>query len=140
MAADPQCIFCKIVAGAIPSARVAESEVACAFLDVGPIAPGHALVIPKDHYAGIEDVPPEVAAGVFELAARVAPALIRAVGAEGMNLLENHGRCAGQVVMHMHLHLIPRRTGDGLDRPWPAQQTDPTELSRLAATISAAMT
>jgi histidine triad (HIT) family protein len=136
MAADPQCVFCKIVAGRIPSVKVAESDVAYAFMDIGPIAAGHTLVIPREHYVGVEDVPPAVAAGVFELAARVAPALMRAVGAEGMNILQNHGRCAGQVVMHMHVHLIPRRTGDGLQRPWPAQQADPAELKRIAEKVA----
>ncbi|MBN2582874.1 MAG: HIT family protein [Planctomycetes bacterium] len=137
MAADPQCIFCKIVAGEIPSARVAESDTAYAFMDIGPIATGHTLVVPKDHYVGVEDAPPEVVAAVHELASRIAPALKQAVGAEGLNVLQNNGHCAGQVVMHLHVHLIPRWGTDGLDWPWPSKQADPAELKRIAGKVAA---
>jgi len=135
VAADPECIFCKIVAGQIPSTKVAESGLAYAFLDIGPISKGHTLVIPKDHYVTLDDMPAEVAAAVHELAARIGPVLQKAVGAEGLNVLQNNGRVAGQVVMHVHVHLIPRWSDDGLKWPWPAGQADPDELQRIADSV-----
>ena len=136
MAGDSECIFCRIVAGEIPSTKVAESDLAYSFLDIGPIAKGHALVVPKDHYVTLDDMPAEVTAAVHELAARVAPVLQKAVGAEGLNVLQNNGRVAGQVVMHLHVHLIPRWSGDGLKWPWPARQADPAELKQIADRVS----
>jgi len=135
MPKDPNCIFCKIAAGDVPSARIAESPLAVAFLDVGPIATGHALIVPREHYRTIDDAPPEQVAAVFAMAARVASALKRALGAEGVNVLQNNGRCAGQVVPHMHVHVIPRREGDGINWPWPAAEADPQVLEQLARTI-----
>jgi len=139
VARDPDCVFCKIVAGEIPSAKVAESDRAYAFMDVGPIAAGHTLVVPRDHYETIADMSPEDVAAIYELAARLAPAIQKAVEAEGLNVLQNNGRVAGQVVPHVHVHLIPRSSGDGLSWPWPARKTDPEELERLARKITAGM-
>ena len=135
MARTADCIFCKIVAGEIPSTRVAESEVAYAFMDIGPIAKGHTLVVPKNHYVGLDDMPAEVAAGLHELAARIGPVLQKAVGAEGLNVLQNNGTVAGQIVMHVHVHLIPRWSDDGLKWPWPASQADPAELKQIADSV-----
>ncbi len=139
MARDPDCVFCKIVAGEIPSAKVAESDRAYAFMDVGPIAVGHTLVVPRDHYETIMDMPLEAVSAVYELAARIAPAVRKAVEAEGLNVLQNNGCVAGQVVPHVHVHLIPRAAGDGLHWPWPARKADPEELERLARKITAGM-
>jgi histidine triad (HIT) family protein len=139
MARDPDCVFCKVAAGELPSARVAETDRAIAFMDVGPIAEGHTLVVPREHYESIADAPPAELAAVYELAARIAPALVEATGAEGLNVLLNNGRCAGQLVMHLHVHLVPRRSDDGLAWSWPAREADPEDLGRLADRIAAGL-
>ena len=137
MARDPNCVFCKIVAGEIPSVKLAETPLAVAFMDIGPISRGHALVISRDHYEDLTAMPPQTAGAIYELAARVAAALKEAVAAEGLNVLQNNGRVAGQVVSHFHVHLIPRWANDGLRWPWPAKQADPGELQRLADQVVA---
>jgi histidine triad (HIT) family protein len=137
MARDPNCVFCKIASGEIPSIRIAETSLACAFMDIAPIATGHTLVIPRDHYENLGAMPPAIAAALHELAAQIAPVLQKSVGAEGLNVLQNNGRVAGQVVMHVHVHLIPRRQGDGLHWPWPAKKAETGELERLARDVRA---
>ncbi len=107
MTRDPNCIFCKIVAGEIPCHRVYEDEATLAFLDIGPITQGHVLVIPKNHVATLDAMTAEDAAAVGRTLVRVAGALLRASGAKGYNLLQNNGAVAGQVVEHVHFHLIP---------------------------------
>lgn len=132
---DPDCIFCSIVAGRVPSTSIAKSPQAYAFLDIEPIAAGHTLVVPRHHYETLMDMPSQEVAALYELAARVAPALQKAVGAEGLNVLQNNGRCAGQLVAHAHVHLVPRKRGDGIAWSWPATSSDPEELKRLAEKV-----
>lgn len=139
MARDPGCVFCRIVAGEIPALRVAESNLAIAFMDIGPIAEGHTLVIPRDHYETIMDMPPEGVVDVYRLAARVARAIKATLGCEGLNVLQNNGACAGQVVGHVHVHVIPRDTGDGIAWPWPSVEADPDRLALLAERIKSSM-
>ncbi len=107
------CIFCRIVRGEVPAHKVYEDDKVVAFLDIYPINPGHTLIVPKQHYERLEDVPEDVLAAMMRAAARLAPAVLRATGAQGYNLVVNVGRAAGQEIMHVHLHLIPRREGDG---------------------------
>lgn len=140
MAADSDCIFCQIAAGDVPSVQVARSDHAVAFMDIGPIADGHTLVIPRKHYATVTEMPADEVAALFELVGRVAPAVQQVAGAEGLNLLQNNGRCAGQLVGHVHVHLIPRHPGDGLQRPWPAKDADREELKQLGQAIAEAVT
>ncbi len=135
MAKDADCVFCRIAAGEIPSTMVAESDLAYAFMDISPISKGHTLAIPRDHYVTLDDMPAEVAAAVHELAARIGPVLQKAVAAEGLNVLQNNGRVAGQVVMHVHVHLIPRWSDDGLKWPWPAKEADPAALKQIADSV-----
>ena len=139
MARDPDCVFCKIIAGEIPAAVVAESGLAIAFMDIGPIAEGHTLVIPRDHYETVMDMPPEVVADVHRLAAQVARAAKAAIGCEGLNVLQNNGAVAGQVVGHVHVHVIPRDAGDGLKWPWPSAEAEPDRLASLAERIKLGM-
>jgi len=117
---EADCIFCKIVKGDIPCARIYETEHVLAFLDVAPVAPGHALVIPKAHYATLFDLPEEVGCRLFAALAPVGRAIMAATKATGINVQMNNYESAGQVVFHAHLHLIPRRAGDGLAL-WPGQ-------------------
>jgi len=117
---DPSCIFCRIVAGQIPSLKIFEDDRALAFLDIGPLADGHTLLIPKDHHADLRDLPQHTLAAISAHLPRLATAVMSATGATGLNLLQNTGRSSGQAVFHVHFHLIPRREGDGLGYPWKA--------------------
>ena len=114
------CIFCKIAAGEVPALRVLEASDAVAFLDVGPLAPGHLLLIPKKHYESILDVPAGVVSSLASHLPMLAQALIRITGASGVNILQNTGDSSGQAVFHLHFHLIPRVSGDKLGYRWNA--------------------
>ncbi len=133
------CVFCQIASGAIPSLRVLETADSVAFLDVRPLAPGHLLLIPKTHYESLLDVP----AGVLGELTSQLPALARAVreatGATGLNLLQNNGASSGQVVFHLHFHLIPRRQDDGLGYRWNAGKYQDGEAESLQSRIIGAI-
>ena len=117
---DPNCVFCKIAAGQIPAAKVYEDDEVLAFLDIGPLAPAHTLLIPKAHYETLDQVPPELAAAMGELLPSLVRAVQAAAGAEGANVLQNNGRVAHQAVPHVHFHVIPRKSGDSWHFNWPA--------------------
>ncbi len=117
-----ECIFCKISQGDIPAGKVYEDERVLAFLDIGPVSEGHCLLIPKEHYRRLEDCPADTLAALGSSIGRIARAIVAATDAEGYNVLSNNGRCAGQLVEHVHFHIIPRRTGDGFCIPWPAKE------------------
>jgi histidine triad (HIT) family protein len=106
-AADPDCLFCKIISGAIPSRKVAEDEQAYAFLDISPFQRGHTLVIPKRHVESLIAGPPALAE-ITPLIDRVSRQLVERLGADGLNLLSSAGPVAGQEVFHFHVHLVPR--------------------------------
>ncbi|HAU36504.1 MAG TPA: HIT family protein [Phycisphaerales bacterium] len=139
MSKDPNCIFCKIVAGEIPSAKILGDDSAFAFLDIGPLAEGHVLLIPAGHYETLDQMPPDHAGALL----RHLPALVKAVraatGCEGVNVLQNNGRVAHQVVPHVHFHVIPRRAGDAFHFNWPAGKYAPGRLDELAAKIRTAL-
>ena len=107
------CIFCKIAAGEIPSEKVGENAQAFAFLDINPLQRGHVLVIPKKHAERLADMSSEAAHGLIELAQDVARRQQKGLGAEGATIAINDGKAAGQEVMHVHVHLVPRTPGDG---------------------------
>jgi histidine triad (HIT) family protein len=107
------CLFCRIAKGEIPSEKVLENERAFAFLDVKPLTKGHVLVIPKTHVERFGGMLPEDAAAVLDLAQRVVRRQERGLGAQGVTVAVNDGRAAGQEVMHVHLHLVPRAETDG---------------------------
>jgi len=113
------CIFCKIAAGEIPCYKLAETDQALGFLDIMPIARGHVLVIPKRHIELFHDAEPACMGAIMELATELAAAIKKSVVCDGINMLLNAGRVAGQVVPHAHLHIIPRWKGDGIRWPWP---------------------
>ncbi len=108
------CVFCKIVAWETPSQRVYEDDSYIAFLDINPINFGHTLIIPRKHYANVDEAPEEEVANLMKLAKKIGPAVVRAVDADAYNIGVNNGRAAGQLVDHVHLHVIPRNEGDGL--------------------------
>ena len=141
---DPDCIFCKIVAGDIPCHKLYEDERVLAFLDVGPLSKGHTLVIPKGHCATIDQVPAEDAAAMFRIVPQLSQAIMQATGATAWNLLQNNGEAAGQAVGHVHLHIIPRVSGDAREEPtpgnglpfgWPAGEVDYDKAGALANQI-----
>ena len=104
------CIFCKIVAGDIPAALIYEDDHVLSFLDIGPLSNGHCLVIPKRHAATVIDCPPDVLSQIAAVLGRIAQAVVAVTGCEGYNVLCNNGRAAGQLVDHLHFHIIPRMT------------------------------
>lgn len=117
MSSKISCIFCKIISGDIPSHHVYEDKKYLAFLDIQPISPGHVLVVPKNHSNDLLEANADDLKGLLEIVAKITPAILRATGASGFNVGVNTGKDAGQLVMHTHIHIIPRRAGDGL-RSW----------------------
>lgn len=115
---DTNCVFCKILNGDIPSAKLYEDEDFVIILDVGPASFGHALVIPKNHYANIFEMPEEMLSKCMSLAKVWGEKLVKALNADGLNLVQNNGLAAGQTVFHYHLHLIPRYTSDAVGELW----------------------
>ncbi len=125
------CIFCKIAAGEIPSAVLFEDEDFRVILDVGPAAKGHMLVLPKQHFANLYEMPDELAGKAFILAKKMARKMKKALNCDGINVLQNNGEAAGQTVFHFHIHLIPRYRNDMLKIGWkPGEltQSDKAEL------------
>ena len=115
---DANCVFCKILDGVIPSVKIYEDEDFAIILDIGPATFGHALVIPKNHYANLYEMPDEMLAKVMSLAKEWGEKLVKAFDADGLNLVQNNGLAAGQTVFHYHLHLIPRYDGDSMGELW----------------------
>ena len=135
------CIFCKIVAGEIPSTRVYEDAQTLAFMDIGPLVKGHALVIPKAHHDPLIATPDAVLVRLIVVVRRVAEALVKSLGADGVNVTQANGACAGQVVPHIHFHVIPRFKDDGYSFNWRAGAYDsPAEMHGYADRIREAMT
>ena len=135
MASDPNCIFCKIVAGEIPSFKLYEDDETLAFMDINPVHDGHCLVIPKAHYPTVFDITPEAFAAAARTATRVARAVNAAVKPEGINLMQANGEGAGQSVGHFHLHVVPRRGDDGLLFNWDPQPGDMAHIATIAGRI-----
>ena len=118
--ADPDCLFCKIVAGEIPATVVAQDERTLAFMDINPATRGHALVIPRAHARDLHEIEPEDLEAVAAAAQRIAAQRRQELGADGVNLLHSNGPAAWQTVFHFHMHVIPRYAGDPLRLPWVA--------------------
>lgn len=135
------CIFCKIVAGEIPATKVYEDAEVLAFMDIGPIIKGHTLVIPKQHFDPITATPEPVLAKLMTVVKKIAAAQMNGLKADGVNVMQTNGAAAGQVVPHIHFHVIPRYTTDGHRWNWAAKKyDDPAEMQKLAAAIKAALT
>ena len=135
MAADPDCIFCKIVAGEVPCFKLFEDADTLAFMDISPVHDGHCLVIPKAHYPTVFDITAEAIAAAARTAARVAQAVNAAVKPDGLNLIQANGKGAGQSVGHFHLHVLPRRINDGLAVNWEPKPGDHAHIAAVAARI-----
>lgn len=130
------CIFCKIANGDIPSNTLYEDETFRVILDIGPATKGHALVIPKEHYNDLYEIPEDTAAGAMRLAKKMVKSMMEKLHADGFNLVQNNGETAGQTVMHFHLHLIPRYKSDGQRIGWKTTSPSARELEEIRKTIT----
>lgn len=133
-----ECIFCKIIKGEIPAAKVFENEHVMAFLDISQVTKGHTLVIPKVHKENVYELTPEIARNLFEVVPSIANALKSEYNPIGLNTVNNNGEQAGQSVFHFHMHLIPRYgQGDGFGAVWKNNQNDysPEKLKEMAQGI-----
>lgn len=130
------CIFCKIIAGTIPSMKVYENDKVFAFLDISPVNPGHTLVVPRAHHADLLETPDDVLNDMITRTKKIAAAIMKAVNADGFNVGINTKPAAGQAVFHTHLHIMPRFKGDGL-RHWPQKKLSDEEMKRVQDAIKA---
>ncbi len=137
------CLFCRIAAGEVPASFVLQEERCCAFLDIRPVNPGHLLVIPRSHAAGLADLDAADGAAMFQTARKLAAALRRSgLTCEGVNLWLADGAAAGQEVLHVHLHVVPRFAADGFGfkfGPDYGRQADAEQLTQIAAKIAACL-
>jgi histidine triad (HIT) family protein len=124
------CVFCRVLSGDLPGSVVYEDDRVAAFLDLHPVHEGHTLVVPRAHLADLRACPPGLAGHLFEVGARLAPAIVAVTGAEGFNIWTAAGRAAGQTVFHLHLHVLPRFTGDAFGPRLPSGH--PRECARPA--------
>lgn len=129
------CIFCKIVRGEIPSAKVYEDEKVLAFLDINPVSQGHTLVVLKEHVDDIFEIEVDKFNRLAITLPKIAEAVKKSMQADGMNILLNNRRCSGQLVPHIHFHLIPRFEGDALCLKWPAGKYKEGEMERVLKKI-----
>lgn len=139
MSTDKDCIFCQIIAGDIPSAKVYEDEDVYAFLDISQVTKGHTLVIPKAHVKDIYQTNQEIASQLFARVPKISTAIEKSFKPKGINILSNTGEAAGQSVFHLHLHLIPRYDQtDGFKPTWITHTDDYSakELAEIANSIS----
>lgn len=118
------CVFCRIVAGQLPCFKLHEDGATMAFMDINPVNPGHALSIAKGHWPTIDSIPADVMADVARTAHRIAGAVTRALKPDGVNLVQANGVAAGQTVPHLHIHIMPRRSGDGATLNWEQKPGD----------------
>lgn len=130
------CIFCKIANGEIPSKSLYEDDKFRVILDLGPATKGHALILPKEHYANLYELPEDTAAEAMKLAKAMAGKMTAKLHADGFNLVQNNGEAAGQTVMHFHLHLIPRYENDGQHILWKPGTASSEELEEIQRQIT----
>ncbi|MCI7814713.1 MAG: HIT family protein [Lachnospiraceae bacterium] len=131
---DQNCIFCKIANGDIPSATLYEDERFRVIMDLGPATKGHALILPKEHFANLYELPDEIASEAFVLAKKMVTKLTETLKCDGFNIVQNNGACAGQTVFHFHIHLIPRYKNDQVGLTWtPGVLTEEDKAEILAS-------
>jgi histidine triad (HIT) family protein len=129
---DPDCIFCKIVAGELPAQIVEQDERTVAFMDISPATRGHLLVVPRAHARNLLEISPEDLAATVVTAQRLARRVSERLEPAGVNLINSCGSAAWQTVFHFHVHVIPRYEGDPLKLPWVPEQGDPDEIAAVA--------
>ncbi|UCD04594.1 MAG: HIT family protein [Candidatus Woesearchaeota archaeon] len=129
------CIFCKILRGEIPAKKVFESEDVLSFLDINPVNPGHTLVIPKKHYLFITQIPDGELSALMSVVKKIAGVVLDATKAEGITISQLNGKAAGQIVPHVHFHIIPRYENDKMDNHWPTQKLDDEQFNNIQRKI-----
>ena len=132
---ETNCIFCKIANGEIPSKTLYEDDQFRVILDLGPATKGHALILPKEHYANLYELSDELAAKVLVLAKKMITKLTDILGCDGYNIVQNNGEAAGQTVFHFHLHMIPRYKDDGVGVTWKVGELKEEDKEELLAKI-----
>lgn len=132
------CVFCKIIKGEIPAAKVYEDNETLAFLDIHPVNPGHTLVIPKAHFESFLHADQKVVQNLATAVQKVSKAIVQALGSEGFNLGLNNGSAAGQVVPHVHFHVMPRKVDDGYQL-WKGREYGPGQMEEVARKIREAV-
>jgi len=130
-----ECIFCKIVKGEIPCYKVYEDPKFVAFLDINPINKGHTLIIPKKHFETILDIEKEQFGEIMKLTKKLSEAIIKAIKADGFEICINNKKAAGQLVPHLHVHIMPRFKNDGLKFDWPTKKFSQVEMQNIANKI-----
>ena len=133
---DPDCLFCKIVAGEIPSKKVHEDDRTVAFMDVNPGTRGHLLVVPRAHVADLHEIGDEDLTAVARTARAMAAKVVDRLGADGVNVIQNNGRAAWQTVFHYHVHVLPRYTDDPIELPWVPAPGDEDEIKAAAEALT----
>jgi len=136
---DPECIFCKILDGDIPSFKLYEDDETFAFMDINPLHDGHALIIPKDHHPNIFDTPPATLAAIIQTTQRIAKAVQASIAPDGINIVQANGHGAAQSVFHIHFHVVPRKNGDEAKLNWGLTPGDMDQISAMADKIRAAL-
>ncbi len=134
-----ECVFCKIVKGELPSYKVYEDEKCIAFLDINPITKGHTLVVPKEHVESFSQATQEIAEALSKASLKVAQAIKEALKPEGINYFINEGGIAGQVVMHLHLHIVPRYSEDEVEFKVSKAELSQEEMEKVKEEISKAL-
>ena len=137
MSPDPDCIFCKIIAGDIPSFKLYEDDDTIAFMDINPASEGHALVIPREHADNVHSVSAAAITATVLTAKKIAGAIERTLHPGGLNLLQCNGPAAAQSVLHFHMHVLPRSDGDMLKLNWGLEPGDMDAIGALAERIRA---
>lgn len=132
-----KCIFCKIVQKIIPNAIIYENDKFLVFMDKYPINHGHSLLVPKQHFTTILDMPMELVGEMYSLVPKLAKAIITVIGSDGFNINQNNGKSANQIVPHVHVHIVPRSSKEKIKGQWPSRQIAKIEeLQRMASKIS----
>jgi len=130
-----ECLFCKMIAGQIPVTKIYENDDILAFLDIGPISDGHTLIIPKQHFEKLDECPPELLVKVASNLGKISKAVSTAMNSEDYNILCNNGESAGQIIKHVHFHIIPRRKSDDVFNRWPSYKYPDGKIEEIAAQI-----
>jgi histidine triad (HIT) family protein len=136
---ETTCVFCKIVAGELPSFKLLEDEATIAFMDINPVNPGHALAVAKGHWPTVDVIPADVLAAVARTAQKIAKAAVTALKPAGVNLVQANGPAAGQSVPHLHIHIMPRRPGDDVSLNWEPKAGDRAEIEAIYKKLKAAL-
>jgi histidine triad (HIT) family protein len=136
---DDGCIFCRIAAGKLPCFKLLEDDTTIAFMDINPINPGHALAVAKGHWPTVDVIPPEVLGDVARTAQKVAKAVIAELKPNGVNLMQSNGPGAGQTVPHLHIHIIPRQSGDRIQVGVESKAGDMQEIEAVYKRLKAAL-